>query len=219
MSKKPKTAKSPKTRGNNSTTGRLGATKSSRGFAVKDRITGQLLYSDELITESTTKAEGLRQQISRYPSLYLNGHSQFDYEFELSNSMAIVTAFYPESMHYERDVYKGSFAYSKGLMTGKLDMAAHAWVSFETGEYDEVIEIAKPQIPKISFKGLWFDELPTSLSRILTTSMIVEMTYTPSKSVLPSRMTNDRSAVTTDGDLARLLAEGWWQNPFAPNLI
>ena len=210
MAKKPKKVKTPKVKGGSS----------GSHFGIRDSITGQLLYSDELITESTAKAEGLRQQISRYPSLYLNGHSQFQYEVELSDSMAVVTTFYPESDHYERDVFKGSFAYSKGLMTGKLDMAAHAWVSFETGEYDEVIVIARPQTPKTSFKGSWFDELPTSLGRILETSMTVEKTYTPdSESVLPSGMTNDRSAVTTDGDLARLLAEGWWQDPFAPNLI
>jgi len=193
---------------------------SNGSIGVRDRLTGQLLYSDELISESTSKAEGLRQQIARYPSTYLSGHSKFQYEVELSDSMAVVTTFYPESNHYQRDIFKGSFAYSKGLMTGKLDMAAHAWVSFETGEYDEVIVIARPQTPKTSFKGSWFDELPTSLGRILETSMTVEKTYTPdSESVLPSGMTNDRSAVTTDGDLARLLAEGWWQDPFAPNLI
>jgi len=193
---------------------------SNGSIGVRDRLTGQLLYSDELITESTAKAEGLRQQIARYPSTYLSGHSQFQYEVELSDSMAVVTTFYPESNHYQRNIFKGSFAYSKGLMRGKLDMAAHAWVSFETGEYDEVIVIARPQTPKTSFKGSWFDELPTSLGRLLETSMTVEMTYTPdSESALPSGMTNDRSAVTRDGDLARLLAEGWWQNPFAPNLI
>ena len=205
MTKKPKKAKTPKV---------VGGSSGSR-FGIRDSITGQLIYSDEIITQDTPKAEGFRRSNANYPSQFLSGHSLFTVELELSKNIAIISEYFPESRQTQRDVYIGIFDYRNGIASGTVTQAAHGLVSYESGTYYEVVTIYNaPTTSKgISFKST------SEIGGPVFSRLEQQIMFVPDDQELPTGITNNRNVLSSYGNIASYFQDNWWQDPFTPNLI
>jgi hypothetical protein len=205
MAKRPKKAKTPRVKG--------GANENRYG--IKDEITGQLIYSDEIITQDSSKAESFRRSAASYPSQYLSGHSLFTVELELGKNIAIISQYFPESKQTQRDVYFGNFDYRNGNASGTVTQAAHGWVSYENGTYDEVVTIynAPSTTKEVSFKST------SEIGGPVFSRLEKQIMYVPDNQELPQGMTNNRAILSSYGNIASFFKDNWWQDPFGPNLI
>jgi len=229
MAKKSKKVKTPKVKG---------GSKAEKGGG-KDPVTGLYLefYLDDpnkrirFDNDKTYSKEELSLLYSQMGITDATGQTEYEWEvcskFIVGTSRSDYTVYSDtgvkawDNTTIERTVYSGDFSFNKGkLSSATLTSLAEEIITLRDGRPESrfgFIHNAKDKfkLPDASSAREWESVLKTSINTGLYT---VQANYEFAEGQFYEGSTSDQNSIARFGD-GRFFQEGWWNDPFTPNLI